>query len=102
MKKVLAIIIITSVFAACRSDSKNDLETNKVVLADSGRISSGSASSDTGTAAQTGARPGRAVTEKTKTSTSTKANSGTATTTSTTTTTAPAKKGWSNRAKGAV
>ena len=57
MKKMLMIISIASVFAACKSDSKTDLQTNKVMLTDSSGIYNSSASSDTGTAVQKGARP---------------------------------------------
>jgi uncharacterized protein YcfJ len=105
MKKILMIITIASVFAACKSDS-TDLQTNKVMLADSIGISNSSASSDTAIAAQKGANPVSVSGEKTRTSTSnsstaSKGNSTASTTTSTTTTTNK-KKGWSNRAKGAV
>ena len=106
MKKMLLIIMIASVFAACKSDS-TDLQTNKVMLTDSSGISNSSASSDTATAVQKGARPVAVSREKTRSSTSTSnsggntASSGNGTTTTTTTSTTQ-KKGWSNRAKGAV
>ena len=103
---MLLIITIASVFTACKSDS-SDLQTNKVMLIDSSRISNSSASSDTATVVREEARPVAVSREKTRTSTSTSngggntASTGNGTTTSTTTTTTK-KKGWSNRAKGAV
>jgi len=67
------IITIASVFAACKSNPDN-LQTNKVLLTDSSGVSSGSASSDTATAAQKGAKPvivsKSTSSEKTKTPTS--------------------------------
>jgi hypothetical protein len=107
MKKMLMIITIVSVFAACKSNS-TDLETNKVMLADSIGINSGNASSDTGIAVQAVAKPVAAKTTRTqKTTTSTSNGGSTAptsngTATTTTTTTTAEKKGWSSRAKGAV
>ena len=108
MKKMLMIITIVSVFAACKSKS-TDLETNKVMLADSIAINSGNASSDTGIAVQAVAKPVAAKTTRTqKTTTSTSnnggstASTGNGTATTTTTTTTAEKKGWSSRAKGAV
>ena len=79
MKKMLMIITIASVFAACKSDP-NDLQTNKVMLTDSSGTTNSSASSDTATAVQKGARPvvvsKSSSSETTKTSTS---NSGSTT-----------------------
>ena len=105
MKKMLMVITIATVFASCKSDS-TDLQTNKIMLTDSSGISNSSASSDTATVVEKGARPVLVSGEKTRTSTSTRvgksASAGNGTTTTTTTTTATKKKGWSNRAKGAV
>ena len=98
------IITIATVFAACNSDSKSDLQTNKVMLTDTAGIYNSNASSDTGTAVKTGAKPVAASKSTRSPATSTSrgntASTGNGTTTTTTTTTQ--KKGWSNRAKGAV
>ena len=105
MKKILMIITIATVFAACNSDSKSDLQTNKVMLTDTAGIYNSNASSDTGTAVKTGAKPVAASKSTRSPATSTSrgntASTGNGTTTTTTTTTTQ-KKGWSNRAKGAV
>jgi hypothetical protein len=110
MKKMLMIFAIAAVFAACKSDSKADLETNKVILSDSSMSVTGSASSDTGTAVVKGTvtTPVARSTRSTKTSTSgsnnntAASNTGSSTTTTTTTSNTTKKKGWSSRAKGAV
>jgi len=109
MKKMLMIITIASVFAACKSDSKSDLETNKIMLTDSTGVMNGSASSDTGKVVNSGTVSKSNTSQKTKTSTSASSSGSTAstgngntTTTTTTTTTTAKKKGWSSRAKGAV
>lgn len=109
MKKMLMIITIASVFTACKSDSKSDLETNKIMLTDSTGVMNGSASSDTGKVVNSGTVSKSNTSQKTKTSTSASSSGSTAstgngntTTTTTTTTTTAKKKGWSSRAKGAV
>ncbi len=99
------VLAIASVFAACKSDSKSDLETNKIIMSDTTGAYSANASGDTGTAIQRGERPlpASAKTTTKKTYESPKSTPGSSTkneTTSTTTTTK--KKGWSSRAKGAV
>ena len=95
------IITVASVFAGCNS-GKTDLETNKVMLTDTSGIHNGSATSDTGAAVKTGAKPAAVSktthSEKTGTTTSTSGNSGNAastnngTTTTTTTTTTTQKE----------
>lgn len=112
MKKLLMVITIATVFAACKSDSKSDLQTNKVMLTDTSGVYNNNASSDTGTALQRGARPSAVSnrnnsnetrSEKTNSSTAgtnnnnASTNNGNATTTST-----RRKRGWSSKAKGAV
>lgn len=96
---------IASLFAACKSGSKSDLQTNKVMLNDTTGVYQNSASSDTGTAPQRGEKPS-AVSESqnsnNSTSTKTSNDNTTSTSNATTTTTMTKKKGWSNRAKGAV
>ena len=105
MKKLLMVMTIASLFAACKSGSKSDLQTNKVMLTDTTGIYQNSASSDTGTASQRGAKPS-AVSESQNSNSSTTSptsnNNTTSTSNATTTTTTTKKKGWSNRAKGAV
>ena len=113
MKKLLMAITIASVFAACKSDSKTDLQTNKVMLTDTTGIYKNNMSSDTGTALQRGERPvavsknhssAESGREKTRTSTATSKSGGNTASTgnTTTTTTTTRRKGWSSRAKGAV
>src|ERR1035437_7100686 len=116
MKKLLMAMSIASVFAACKSDSNTDLQTNKVMLTDTTGIYQNSTSSDSGTALQRGERPSNVSKsynsiesgrEKTNTCTKSSNNNNTAsrnrnTNTTTTTTTTTKKKGWSSRAKGAV
>ncbi len=113
MKKVLMAFAIASVFAACKSDSKSDLETNKVMLTDTTGMYNNNMSSDTSTAIKTGARPiehskshssasnGKVNNTGSGKSTSASSNNSNSTA-NTTTTTTTRKKGWSNRAKGAV
>ncbi|MEO8412038.1 MAG: glycine zipper domain-containing protein [Ginsengibacter sp.] len=106
MKKLLMVMTIASLFAACKSGSNSDLKTNKVMLTDTTGVYQNSASSDTGTALQRGEKPSAVSKSQTQGSstTSTKTPNGNTTSTSnaTTTTTTTEKKGWSNRAKGAV
>ncbi len=104
MKKLLMALAIASVFAACKSDSKSDLETNKIILSDTTGAYPANASSDTGTAIQRGERPlpASAKTTTKKTYESPKSTSSSSTRNETTTTTTTKKKGWSSRAKGAV
>lgn len=104
MKKLLIILATASVFTACKSDSKSDLETNKIIMSDTTGAYPASAASDTGTALQRGERP---LPVSTNTSPEKKYKSPKSTATSstkneTTTTTTTKKKGWSSRAKGAV
>ena len=96
-------LAITSVFAACKSDSKSDLETNKIIMSDTTGAYSANASSDTGTAMQRGERPLPAsANTNEKRYESPKRTSSSSTRNETTTTTTAKKKGWSSRAKGAV
>lgn len=103
MKKLLMAVAIASVFAACKSDTKSDLETNKIIMSDTTGAYPANASTDTGTALQRGERPlpvAKHTPERTSESPKREASStGNETTTTTTTT---KKKGWSSRAKGAV
>jgi hypothetical protein len=104
MKKMLMIFTIASVFTACHS--KSDLDTNKVMPADSIGVNTGSAPSDTAAIVQKGTGP-MAISksnssEKTSTSTSNSGSNAASTANETTTTTTAKKQGWSSRAKGAV
>ena len=103
MKKLLIVIVIASVFAACKSDSKSDLQTNRIILSDTTGAHSANASSDTGTAIQRGERPLPASANTAeKRYENPKRTSNSSTKNETTTTTTTKKKGWSSRAKGAV
>lgn len=107
MKKIILILLISASLAACKTDTKTDLQTNKVMLTDTSGIYNNSGSSDTGTALQKGERPSKIKyheserTENEKISRSPE-RSTTSTTTTTENTTTTRKKGWSNRAKDAV
>jgi hypothetical protein len=110
MKKIIMIVTIASVFAACKSDTKTDLQTNKVMLTDTTGIYKNNMSSDTGSALQRGEKPSNVYrthntnTNESRTSSNrTSNNNNTASTNNrTTTTTTTRRKGWSSRAKGAV
>jgi hypothetical protein len=114
MKKIFLAFAIASTFAACHSDSKTDLETNKVMLTDTAGVYNNNLSSDTGFADKTGVKPsshnsnnssksnGDNNTASDKSSASTTSGSANNSTANTTTTTTTKKKGWSNKAKGAV
>ncbi|MDQ6904239.1 MAG: glycine zipper domain-containing protein [Bacteroidota bacterium] len=103
MKKLLMALAIASVFAACKSDSKTDLETNKIIMSDTTGAYPANASSDTGTAVQRGERPLPASNTAAETrNESPKSTSASSTKTETTNRTTTKKKGWSSRAKGAV
>ena len=112
MKKLLMVITIATVFAACKSDSKSDLQTNKVMLTDTSGVYNNNASSDTGTALQRGLGLQQFLIETAQMKPAAKkqilllqgtnnnnasTNNGNATTTST-----RRKRGWSSKAKGAV
>lgn len=106
MKKLLMVLSIASLFAACKSGSKSDLQTNKVMLTDTTGIYKNSASSDTGTVLQRGKKPSPVSKSQTSnsstTSTKTSNDNTTSTSNATNTTTTTKNTGWSNRAKGAV
>lgn len=94
MKKILLIITIAFLFVTCKSN-KSDLETNKVMLTDTTESYKNSMTTDVGKTNNEN--------EKAKAPASKSYNNNTSTSTvkhvSATTT---KKKGWSNRAKGAV
>lgn len=105
MKKLFTVLTITGVFAACNNKNDENLQTNRVMLTDTTSIYDNSSSSDTGTALQRGERISTATTPReslnyksdSKTSSETYERNATSSTSK-----HAAKKGWSNRAKGAV
>lgn len=105
MKKLLIVIAITSVFGACKNGSSN-LDTNKVMLTDTTGNYNNSISSDTPAATHRRTKSSNYEANESRSKTTTSSpksvnNTASAKNERTTTTTAK-KRGWSNRAKGAV
>ncbi len=101
MKKILIIITIACLFTACKSNSKSDLQTNKVMLTDTTAGYSNDMTTDVGKTENERGKTNTAASTSHKSNTTVSSANNTSTATSTSTTTAK-KKGWSNRAKGAV
>jgi len=105
MKKIISLLAVVSLFAACKSKSNSDLNANKnLVLVDTTGLSKSNAMTDvaTGKNIVVATPPPPVVTTTQRARTSNHAvYSDNGTTTTTTTTSVPKRdKGWSSAAKG--
>ena len=98
---------IASLFGACKSNSADDLQTNKISMPDTTGAYRANASGDTSSGLQRGVRPIPVSNSRENPHNSSNASTTSDQSTSekrheTTTTTSSRKKGWSGKAKGAV
>jgi cytochrome c556 len=100
---VIMLVAVLFIFSACKNNNKDDMQTNRVMLTDTTSIYSHTASSDTGSALKRGERVHDVAKSQHSNETAT-ASSDKSTTTSPDNSNGETaqKKGWSNRAKGAL